>query len=95
MRNYCVYIMASKKDGVMYIGITNDIARRVYEHKEGLVPGFTKKYKVNKLVYAEMFNNVTEAIEREKQLKGWRREKKILLIETSNKSWSDLYKTIL
>jgi len=87
--------MASKKDGVMYIGITNDIARRVYEHKEGLVPGFTKKYKVNKLVYAEMFNNVTEAIEREKQLKGWRREKKILLIETSNKSWSDLYKTIL
>lgn len=95
MNSYCVYIMASKKYGTLYIGITNDIARRVYEHREGLISGFTKKYKVNKLVYVEMYNDVNEAIKREKQLKCWRRDKKILLIENSNKNWEDLYPTII
>jgi len=95
MNNYYVYIMASKKYGVIYIGITSNIAKRAYEHREGLVSGFTKKYKVNKLVYVEIFNNVNEAIAREKQLKGWSRDKKIFLIETNNKDWNDLYKTIL
>jgi len=87
--------MASKKYGVIYIGITSNMAKRAYEHREGLISGFTKKYKVNKLVYVEIFNDVNEAIEREKQLKGWSREKKIFLIETNNKNWNDLYKTIL
>lgn len=87
--------MASKKHGTIYIGITNDLARRIYQHREGLIPGFTKKYKVNKLVYIEMFNDVNEAIKREKQLKGWRRDKKISLIEKINKNWDDLYTTII
>jgi len=87
--------MASKKYGVIYIGITNNIAKRAYEHREGLIAGFTKKYKVNKLVYVEVFNDVNEAIEREKQLKGWSREKKIFLIETNNKNWNDLYKSVI
>ncbi|MCL1972652.1 MAG: GIY-YIG nuclease family protein [Endomicrobia bacterium] len=95
MKNYYIYIMASKKYGVIYIGITNNIAKRAYEHREGLIAGFTKKYKVNKLVYVEVFNDVNEAIEREKQLKGWSREKKIFLIETNNKNWNDLYKSVI
>jgi putative endonuclease len=76
--------------GVLYVGVTNDLNRRVAEHKEGLVPGFTQRYKVNRLVYFESMPEVNAAIAREKQLKRWNREKKIRLIETVNPSWKDL-----
>ncbi|PIQ11363.1 MAG: hypothetical protein COW71_00915 [Ignavibacteriales bacterium CG18_big_fil_WC_8_21_14_2_50_31_20] len=91
MKNYYVYILASKKDGVIYIGVTNDLIRRVYEHKNKLIDGFTKKYNVNKLVYYEICRNVNEAIKREKQMKKWLREWKTNLIEENNTLWNDLY----
>ena len=90
MKTYYVYIMTNKYNRVLYTGITNDLARRVYEHKNKIIKGFTYKYNVNKLVYYEYTNEVTRAIEREKQIKGWLRKKKIDLIETMNKEWKDL-----
>jgi putative endonuclease len=84
-----VYIMASRS-GTLYIGVTNDIARRTYEHKHGLVPGFTSKYKVHRLIYVERFDSAGEAIAREKQLKGWSRKRKIALIESLNPTMKDL-----
>jgi putative endonuclease len=84
-----VYIMASRS-GTLYIGVTNDIARRTYEHEHGLVPGFTRKYKVHHLVYVEGFDAVDAAIAREKQLKGWSRTRKIALIESLNPTMKDL-----
>jgi len=87
---YFVYILTNKSDSVMYIGVTNDLIRRVYEHKSKQVDGFTKKYNVNKLVYYEEYNNASDAISREKQLKGWIRAKKNALIETINPKWDDL-----
>ena len=84
-----VYIMASRS-GTLYIGVTNDIARRTYEHKHGLVAGFTSMYKVNRLVYVEVFDAADEAIAREKQLKGWSRQRKIALIESLNPTMKDL-----
>ncbi|MCE2723546.1 MAG: GIY-YIG nuclease family protein [Burkholderiales bacterium] len=89
-RTYCVYIVASISR-VVYIGVTNNLVRRVYEHKQGLVAGFTKRYQVDRLVYFEETTDVRVAIEREKQLKTWRREKKLALIEATNPSWKDLY----
>ena len=89
MSHYFVYIMASRS-GVLYVGVTNDIARRVVEHKEGIVPGFTSKYKVKRLVYFEDGTDVNAAIAREKQIKNWRREKKVRLIERVNPNWDDL-----
>ncbi|MCA3056377.1 MAG: GIY-YIG nuclease family protein, partial [Rhodocyclaceae bacterium] len=89
-RTYCVYIVASISR-VVYIGVTNNLVRRVYEHKQGLVAGFTKRYQVDRLVYFEETTDVRVAIEREKQLKTWRREKKLALIEIANPSWKDLY----
>ena len=89
MRNYYVYITASISR-VLYIGVTNDLVRRTYEHKNGLVQGFTKRYKVDRLVYFEECGDVVAAIAREKQLKGWKREKKIALIESINPAWNDL-----
>jgi putative endonuclease len=89
VNQYYVYIMASQS-GVLYTGVTNDLSRRVHEHKEGLIPGFTQKYKVCQLVYYETTNNVNAAIAREKQIKGWRREKKVKLVETINPGWDDL-----
>ncbi|MFN6171130.1 MAG: GIY-YIG nuclease family protein [Burkholderiales bacterium] len=89
-RTYCVYIVASISR-VVYIGVTNNLVRRVYEHKQGLVAGFTKLYQVDRLVYFEETTDVRVAIEREKQLKTWRREKKLALIEATNPSWKDLY----
>jgi len=89
MRDYFVYIMASRSQ-VLYIGVTNDLARRVAQHKAGEVPGFTKKYKVTKLVYFEQYPDVRAAIAREKQLKGLLRKKKIALIESLNPDWKDL-----
>lgn len=88
---YYVYILASKRNGTLYIGITNDLKRRVYEHKNNLVEGFTKKYKVHNLVYYENTVDVKIAIEREKNLKFWKRKWKIQLIEKQNPNWIDLY----
>lgn len=88
-KRFYVYILASLS-GTLYIGITNDLARRVYEHKEGLISSFTVKYRVDRLVYFETFKYVGNAIAREKQLKGWRRARKIQLIESANPSWRDL-----
>ena len=88
--NYYVYILTNKSDHVMYIGVTNNLERRVYEHKQELVEGFTKRYHVNKLVYFETTTDVRSAIEREKQLKGWRRARKNELVETLNPEWLDL-----
>ncbi len=87
---YYVYILTNKSNNVLYIGITDDIKRRLYEHKNKLNEGFTSKYNVHKLVYLEDTNNVLDAIAREKQLKRWSRAKKIALIESVNKEWKDL-----
>ena len=89
MNQYYVYIMSSHR-GTLYIGVTNDLMRRVYEHRHKLVNGFTKKYNVSKLVYYEATNDVKSAIAREKQIKGWIRRKKIALIESLNPHWTDL-----
>ena len=87
---YYVYILTNQTDNVMYIGVTNDLERRLYEHKSHLVEGFTRDYRVDKLVYFETTEDVTAAIAREKQLKGWRREKKNALIQQTNPLWRDL-----
>jgi putative endonuclease len=94
-RQYFVYILASKPKGTLYIGITNNIARRVWEHKQGLVEGFTKKYDVHRLVYCEAFASPRDAIQREKRLKKWNRAWKIQLIESANPGWKDLYDTVM
>ena len=86
---YCVYILTNRYNTVLYIGVTNDLVRRLYEHKHNLVPGFTSKYRVHKLVYFETTNDVRAAIEREKQLKGWTRNKKNALIAKANPNWID------
>ena len=90
MKNYYVYILTNKTDQVMYIDVTNDLYRRLYEHKNDLVEGFTKKYRVHKLVYFEQTNDVHSALTREKELKGWRRSRKNALVETVNPQWIDL-----
>ena len=87
---YYVYILTNKNNNVLYIGVTNDIVRRVSEHKAKLVDGFTKKYNVDKLVYLEETDSVESAIIREKQLKKWRREKKNALVESANPTWEEL-----
>jgi putative endonuclease len=89
MKRYYVYILASET-GTLYIGVTNDLQRRTYEHKHGLVKGFTKRYGVNKLVYYEETPEVNEAITREKEIKKWRRSRKIDLIKSMNSEWKDL-----
>ncbi len=89
---YYIYILANKTNSVIYIGVTNDLQRRVCEHKSEEIKGFTKKYHVHKLVYFEEFSDVNDAITREKQLKKWVREKKNQLIEAQNPSWDDLAK---
>jgi putative endonuclease len=83
--------MASKKNGTLYIGVTNNLLKRVYEHKNNLVEGFTKRYGIHKLVYYEVYSDIYDAIEREKRMKKWNREWKINLIKKSNPSWEDLY----
>lgn len=87
---FYVYILSNKKNGTLYIGMTDDIERRMFEHKHEIVEGFTKKYKLYKLMYFEQFQYVDDAIKREKQLKNWNRQWKIDLIETDNKEWKDL-----
>lgn len=90
MKRYFVYILTNVTNKVLYIGITNDIIRRTYEHKNKLIDGFTKKYNLTKLVYFEEFLNVNDAIAAEKKIKGWLRIKKIKLIESRNPEWRDL-----
>ena len=90
MDQYYVYILTNWNNKVIYIGVTNDLARRVYEHKNKLVKGFTSRYNVNKLVYFEYTSDVKAAIEREKQLKGWIRKRKNELVEQVNPQWNDL-----
>jgi len=87
---YYVYLMASRRNGTLYIGVTNDLARRASEHREGVVPGFTKKYGVKLLVYYETFNDIDAAIHRETRLKKYKREWKLNLIEQGNPDWRDL-----
>jgi len=93
-KQYFVYIMANKNNTVLYTGITSDLKKRVYEHREKLVSGFTKKYNVSKLVYCEMYRDPENAILREKQIKAGSRQKKIDLINTMNRKWLDLYEEI-
>jgi putative endonuclease len=90
--SFYVYILASKRNGTLYIGVTNDLIRRIYEHKEGIVEGFTNRYGVHKLVYFEQTNDINSALLREKQLKKWNRRWKIELIEGFNPDWKDLTK---
>lgn len=90
MKLYYVYILANDKNGTIYVGVTNDLMRRVEEHKQKVVVGFTEKYGLNKLVYYEESDTIEAAIAREKQLKNWRRDWKLSLIERANPNWSDL-----
>jgi putative endonuclease len=92
--SYCVYMLASRPRGTLYIGLTGDLVRRVWEHRSGAVPGFTRRYGVGRLVWFEVFDDVTAAIQREKTLKHWLRAWKIALIERANPTWRDLYDEI-
>ena len=90
MHDYYVYIMTNRKNGVLYTGITNDIRRRVWEHKQKVIAGFTSRYNITQLVYLEKTADVNAAIRREKQIKTWRHSKKVALIEEANPGWKDL-----
>ena len=93
-RQYYVYILASKRNGTLYIGVTSNLADRVDKHRKGIYDGFTKKYKVDKLIYYEVYGDVYAAISREKQLKDWKRNWKIELMEKDNSAWRDLFNKI-
>lgn len=98
MNQYFVYILTTKSNRALYTGVTNDLSRRIYEHKNYLEEGnntFTKRYKINKLVYFEVFGSIHFAIEREKQIKQWNRKWKIHLIEKLNPNWNDLYESLI
>ncbi len=90
-----VYILASKRNGTLYVGVTSDLVKRVWEHKNSTVEGFTRRYRVNQLVWYELHENMESAIIREKRLKNWKRDWKLELIESKNPDWLDLYDTIL
>ncbi len=93
-KTYYVYILASKRNGTLYIGVTNNLIERVWQHREGLSPGFTKKYGVKRLVYYEVFEDIRTAIDRETRLKKYKREWKVNLIQKENVYWDDLYETL-
>ncbi len=93
-KQFYVYILASKRNGILYIGVTSDLVQRIWQRKNKMVKGFTKKYNVDRLVYYETHSNVESAITREKQMKKWRRAWKIRLIEGENPDWNDLYDDI-
>ncbi len=95
MKEYWVYILASKRRGTLYVGVTGDLRKRVWEHRSKAVEGFTRTYDVDKLVYYEMYNSVEDAIARETGLKRWKRQWKIELIENENSDWRDLYDEIV
>jgi putative endonuclease len=90
-----VYILASKRNGTLYIGVTSDLVKRIWEHKNNMVEGFTKRYSVHQLVWYEVHESMESAIEREKRLKGWKRKWKLELIESTNTNWQDLFNTIV
>jgi len=90
-----IYILSNKKNGTLYIGVTSNLAKRIYEHKQKAVSGFSKQYNLDKLVYFEVIDTIEAAIKREKQLKNWHRQWKINLIEETNPDWNDLYESIL
>ena len=94
-KQFYVYILASKSNGTLYTGVTSDLIKRVWQHKHHMVEGFTKKYRVKKLVYYEVHDNTESAITREKQIKKWRRKWKLRLIEEKNPQWTDLYDEIV
>ena len=94
-KQFCVYILASKHNGTLYTGVTSNLVQRIWKHKHDIIEGFTKKYNVKNLVYFEIHNNAESAINREKQIKKWRRDWKIQLIEKKNLLWNDLYDSIL
>ncbi len=91
----CVYILASKRKGTLYVGVTSNLIKRVWEHKNDLAEGFTKKYETHMLVYYELHNDMTAAIQREKQIKKWERSWKIRIIEEMNPDWHDLYDSLV
>ena len=91
---YYVYILASRRDGATYVGVTNDLVRRVFEHRQKVVPGFTSKYNIAQLVWFEIYEDPVSAISREKELKKWKRAWKGRLIEAENPQWLDLYESI-
>ena len=91
---YFVYILANKKYGTLYTGVTNNLVKRIFEHKNDLVEGFTYKYQIHILVYYEILNSIEEAIRREKQIKAWKRDWKINKIERENPEWNDLYSSL-
>ena len=93
-KQYCVYIATNKNNTTLYIGVTGNLPKRIYEHKNKVVDGFTKKYNLDKLVYFEQTEDVQSALRREKQLKNWRKEKKLVLIERMNPKWFDLSEDI-
>lgn len=93
-KNYYVYILANKRNGTIYTGVTSDLSKRIWDHKQKLEDGFTKQYDVTKLVYYEIHNDVNEAIAKEKRLKRWHRQWKLQLIEKDNPTWKDLYETL-
>ncbi|MEK7461346.1 MAG: GIY-YIG nuclease family protein [Patescibacteria group bacterium] len=95
MQDYYVYILASKRNGTLYIGVTNNLVKRIFEHKQKSAKSFTKKYNINLLVYYEVSKNIESAIQREKNMKRWNREWKIDLIEMSNPEWKDSYQELL
>lgn len=95
MKYYYVYIATNPQNNVFYTGVTNNLVRRIYEHKQKQVPGFTEKYNINKLVFYEVFEDINEAIKREKQIKGGSREKKLKLVEKTNPNYEDLYSSII
>jgi len=90
-----VYILASKRNGTLYIGVTSELVKRIWEHKNNMVEGFTKRYGVHRLVWYEVHESMESAIEREKRLKKWKRKWKLELIESSNPNWQDLFNTIV
>jgi len=92
---YFVYILASGRRGTLYIGVTNDLVRRIYQHREGEVPGFTKQHSVTRLVYYEVHDDIGAAILREKRIKRWRRDWKIEMIEKQNEDWHDLWPALV
>lgn len=94
MSNHYVYILASQRNGTLYIGVTKDLMRRVYEHKNDIIEGFTSKYQVHDLVYYEHHEDYWDAANREKRLKNWKRQWKLELIESFNPEWKDLYKNL-
>jgi putative endonuclease len=91
---YYVYILASRRDGAIYVGITNDLVRRTYEHRSKAVPGFTAKYNITRLVWFEIYDDLISAISREKESKKWKRAWKVQLVEKTNPTWDDLYESI-